>query len=341
MTTQPSSKSLAKRPRKSRTRKRNRRHLVVQTLQSRELMAADFSWEGDVLKVSGSESDDFLAVQTSQLGTQVVDNGTFISEFEGRTVDSAASIEIFGGGGNDLLFSYQSPIPVSLFGEGGNDFAFSDDLDDILDGGDGRDWVYSQDIEGTMEDAFGIPGFDLDPSSLNGNPEIDENHLIKLKVEVGGQANIAGKAVDLEGLVDVDRSGINVALSGMVPTWDDAFGVSGFDLANTGLTVGAGHDSQAGDSYSVAFESSMDADGTAINIDGEIVVNEDSVAAEFHGTIADWGAAFGIDGLVLPIADCIGSGSVDVEEHTDLDLQPFQAGQDPGADRYRCCRPRS
>lgn len=320
MKTQFLPKSLVKRSRKSQTRDRKRRHLVVQSLQSRDLMAADFSWDGDILRVSGSDSDDFIAVQTSQLGTQIVTDDAFVSEFEGRSVDSAAAVEILGGGGNDLLFSYDSPIPVSLMGQDGDDFLFSDNLSDTLDGGEGRDWVYSQDLEGTIENAFQIKGLNLNPSSFTGIPQIDENNQIKLTVEVGGQADIAGTPVDLAGVVDVGRSGIDVALSGTVPTWDDAFGIPGFDLTDTSLTLGAGHDFQAGNGYRVALQSSLDANGTAINIDGAVEWTEDSVAAEFSGTIADWDDAFGIAGLDLQDAELRGSGSVDAADNTEMEI---------------------
>ncbi len=283
-------------------------------------MAADFTWDNDILRVHGSDSDDFIAVQTSQLGTQVVTDDAFVSEFEGRSVDSAASIEILGGGGNDKLFSYQSPVPVSLMGEGGDDFLFSDDLADLLDGGDGLDWVYGQDFEGTIENAFRLKGLNLDLSSLNGIPQIDENNLINLQVEIGGQADIAGTPVDLEGVVDVGRTGVEVELRGTVPTWDDAFGISGFDLTDTSLTLHAGHEFHSGNGYRVAFQSSYDADGTAIRVDGDVELTQDSAATEFTGTVADWDDAFGIDGLDLQNAELHGRGSVDAADNVEFDI---------------------
>lgn len=320
MNTQLSPKSSTKRSRKNRTRDRRRRHLSLQTLQSRDLMAADFSWDGDVLRVVGSESDDYIAVQTSQLGTQVATDDGFVSEFAGRSVDSAAAIEVLGGGGNDMLFSYQSPVPVSLMGGEGNDFLFSDNLSDVLDGGEGSDWVYSQVIEGTLENAFGIQGLDLDPSSFNGIPQIDENNLIRLQVEVGGEADIAGTPVEIEGLVDVSKTGIDVELGGHVATWDDAFGIPGFDLTDTRLTIGAGHDTEDGNSYRVALQSSYDADGATISIDGAVEIAEESVAAEFTGSVSDWDDAFGINGLDLQYAELHGSGSVDAADNKDLGI---------------------
>ena len=313
-------KSLTKRSRKSRTRHRKRRHLTVQTLQARELMAADFNWDGDVLQVSGSESNDFIAVQTSQLGTQIATDDAFVSEFEGRPIDTASSIEILGGGGNDLLFSYRSPVAVRLLGESGDDFLYSDDLSDVIDGGEGNDWVYSQDVEAVLENAFLLKGLTLDPGLLNGIPQIDENNLINLQIEVGGQANLGGTAVDLEGLVDVGRTGIDVELSGAVPNWDDAFGIPGLDLTDTSLTLGAGHEFGAGNGYRVALQSTMDADGTAIGIEGAVALTEDRVAAQFTGTVADWDDAFGIAGLDLRHAQLSGSGSVDADDNTEFAL---------------------
>ncbi|MCA9139193.1 MAG: hypothetical protein KDB00_20610 [Planctomycetales bacterium] len=284
------------------------------------MMAADFSWDGDILRVSGSESDDFIAVQTSQLGTQVVTDDAFVSEFEGRPVDSASSIEISGGGGNDLLFSYQSPVPVSLMGEGGDDFLFSDDLSDHLDGGDGNDWVYSQDLDGVIENAFRIKGLDLNPSSLSAIPRIDENNLIELTVEVGGEVDIAGTPVDLAGMVDVGRTGIDVQLSGTVANWDDAFGIPELDLINTTLTLGAGHDFNEGNGYRVELQTSLDADGTAIDIDGAVEVTEESVSAELTGAINDWDDAFGINNLDLQDVELSVHGVVDAADNTEFDI---------------------
>lgn len=313
-------KSLKKQSRRERHRQRKRRHLAVQTLQPRELMAADFSWDGDVLKVSGTDSDDFIAVQTSEFGTQVVTDDAFISEFQGRPVDSAASIEVFGGGGNDMLFSYRSPVPVSLMGENGDDFLYSDNVSDLLDGGEGSDWVYSQNIEGTIRNAFRVKGLDLNPNSLNAIPQFDENNLIKLQVEVDGEVNVAGTPIDLSGMVDVGRTGVGVELTGSVATWDDAFGIPEFDLHNTSLTLGAGHEFQDGNGYRVQLQSSFDADGTEISIDGAVEMTEDSVSAEFTGTVADWDDAFGIDGLDLQHAQLSGRGSVDADENTELGI---------------------
>ena len=284
-------------------------------------MAADFSWEGDVLKVSGTSNDDFIAIQTSQMGTHVVTDDVFVSEFQGRSIDSASSVEIFGGGGNDILLSYQSPVPVSLMGEDGDDFLFSDNLSDGLDGGEGSDWVYGQDVGEIIQNAFGIEGLDLDPSSIHGIPQIDENNFVRLAVEVEGQTEISGMPVDLSGVVDVAQSGIDVELGGTVPVWDNAFGIPEFNLTNTHLSFGVDHEFEAGNGYRVALESSLDISGTEIDIEGVVDLSEESVAAEFAATVNDWDNAFGINGWDLEDATLRGSGSIDAEDNVELDME--------------------
>lgn len=294
--------------------------MTVQALQARELMAADFAWDGDVLQVSGSESDDFISVQTSDLGTQVVTDDTFISEVDGRSIDSASSIEVFGGGGNDRLLSYRSPVPVSLLGGSGNDFLYSDTASDVIEGGEGNDWAFSETVEGTLQDAFGLEGFDLDPSSLTGTPTINENNVVQLKVDVEGETEIAGTAVDLEGIVEIGREGIDVELAGTVPTWEDAFGIPELDLEDTRLTIGAGHDFEAGNGYRIGLESTLNADGVEVGIEGSVEMQEDLVTAEFTGTVDQWDDAFGIQGLDLEDARLTGTGVVAGGQSTELEL---------------------
>lgn len=306
---------------RSRSRKNQRdRVLSFETLQAREMLAADFMWQGDELQIKGSDANEFIAVQHDALGTRVFADDVVLAEHEGRSIDTATSISVSGGGGNDILFNYQSAIPVTLSGGAGNDFLFSENPSDELNAGDGFNWVYGQQDKGSWENAFGIEGLDLNVSTLQSTPQFDEENRIGLQVEVGGQTDIAGNAIDVTGVANVSSTGIDLTVNANLPTWTNAFGISGFDLTDTSLTLSAGTDVHDGNGYSVGLSSNMNAGGTDISIDGLVDVTENAVSAAFSGTAANWNDAFGIDGLDLKNAQLTGVGSVDADNNTELSL---------------------
>ncbi|KLU01602.1 hypothetical protein RISK_006318 [Rhodopirellula islandica] len=310
--------------RKNRRGKKNRRRervLSMEALQSRELMAADFSWLGDTLQVRGTDGNDFIAVQNDVSGTRVFAGDTIQSELEGRPFAEASRIEVAGGDGDDVLFSYQSEIPVSLFGESGNDFLFSDQATAVMDGGEGLDWIYGSQMEGVWENALGVEGFDLDLSDLDAVPQFDSDDQISLQVELNGQTKIAGQLIDVSGAVEVSESGVNVHVAGSVDSWSDAFGVAGLELKDTQIVLDTSSDELAGDAYHVHVESHLDTDGTLIGIAGTVDLAPETVDATFTGSIENWDDAFGIDDLDLQQAELSISGSVDEQSGSELRIE--------------------
>ncbi len=272
-------------------------------------------WDGDVLQITGSEGNDFIAVQQDELGLKVFTEDAVFTEYGGRSFDTASSVDVFGQGGNDVLFSYHTDIPVSLNGGGGNDFLYSDKETDVLDGGDGFDWIQSTGLQGSSEDAFGIPGLNPNSGNLTVTPQLDDDGRIGLHVEVAGEINVAGQAIDVTGGANVSSDGVAVAVTGAVSVWNDAFGIDGFNLFDTSLTISAGTDVLDGNGYRVDVTSSLHVSGTDIGIDGSVDVHDEATSAAFTGTVANWDDAFGIDGLDLTNAELTGSGSIDADDN--------------------------
>ncbi|WP_430450583.1 hypothetical protein [Rhodopirellula europaea] len=309
---------------KNRRGKKNRRRervLSMEALQSRELMAADFSWLGDTLQVRGTDGNDFIAVQNDVSGTRVFAGDTIQSELEGRPFAEASRIEVAGGDGDDVLFSYQSEIPVSLFGESGNDFLFSDQTTAVMDGGEGLDWIYDSHMEGVWGDALGVEGFDLDLSDLDAVPQFDSDDRISLQVELNGRTEIAGQSIDVSGAVEVSESGVNVHIAGSLDSWSDAFGVAGLELKDTQIVLDTSSDELAGDAYRVHVDSHLDTDGTLIGIAGTVDLAPETVDASFTGSIENWGDAFGIDDLDLQQAELSISGSIDEQSDSEFSIE--------------------
>ncbi|MEP2311180.1 MAG: hypothetical protein ABJH87_21730, partial [Rhodopirellula bahusiensis] len=310
-----------KKNRRGKKTRRRERVLSMEPLQSRELMAADFSWLGDTLQVRGTDGNDFIAVQNDVSGTRVFAGDTIQSELEGRPFAEASRIEVAGGDGDDVLFSYQSEIPVSLFGESGNDFLFSDQATAVMDGGEGLDWIYDSQLEGVWEDALGVEGFDLDLSDLDAVPQFDSDDRISLQVELNGQTKIAGQLIDVSGAVEVSESGVDVHIAGSVDSWSDAFGVAGLELKDTQIVLDTSSDELAGDAYRVHVDSHLDTEGTLIGIAGTVDLAPETVDASFTGSIENWDDAFGIDDLDLQRAELSISGSVDEQSDSEFSIE--------------------
>lgn len=310
-----------KKNRRGKKSRRRERVLSMEALQSRELMAADFSWLGDTLQVRGTDGNDFIAVQNDVSGTRVFAGDAIQSELEGRPFAEASRIEVAGGDGDDVLFSYQSEIPVSLFGESGNDFLFSDQATAVMDGGEGLDWIYDSQLEGVWEDALGVEGFDLDLSDLDAVPQFDSDDQISLQVELNGQTKIAGQSIDVSGAVEVSESGVNVHVAGSVDSWSDAFGVAGLELKDTQIILDTSSDELPGDAYRVHVDSHLDTDGTLIAIAGTVDLAPETVDASFTGSIENWDDAFGIDDLDLQQAELSISGSVDEQSDSEFSIE--------------------
>ena len=308
-----------KRSRKTNLR-RAKRARMFESLEARQLFAADIFWVGDALQVSGSADNDFIALQQDAQGTRVYTEDAVFTELDGKPFSEATSISISGGEGDDVLLSYQAGVPVSLSGDGGNDFLYSDAASDTLDGGAGFDWEYSRQAEGLWEHAFGIQGLHLDPSHLTETAVFDEDNRIGLQVEVAGELDLLGKPMDVTGSVDISTLGVAVAVEGTSSDWKNAFGIDGLNLTDTSLSVRAGTHVYAGEGYQVALEGAMDAAGAEVSVSGEVGVTPESVRASLSGTVEDWNDAFGVVGLDLANAQVVVSGAVHADGRNELGL---------------------
>lgn len=303
---------------KTNKRRRQPRNTVaaLERLESRELLTTMMAWDGDDLQITGSEDNDFLAVQQDPSGLKLFTEEAVFTEYEGRALDTAASISVFGLGGNDVLISYQTTMPIMLNGDDGHDFLYSNTASDVLQGGEGFNWIQHENTQIASNDAFGISGLDFTVT-----PEFDEDGRIGLLVDATGDMQLAGAVVAVSGGATVTEDGVAVTVTGTVENWDDAFGIHGLDLTNTSLTLSAGTDVNDGDGYRVELDSSLNVSGTNIGISGSVDVQEAVTTAAFTGTVANWDDAFGITGLNLTHSVLTGSGSVDADNH-----QTFRLG---------------
>lgn len=307
-----------------RRRRRRQQHSglpVLESLEARQLLTTAMMWDGDALQITGSQQNDFIAVQQDELGLKVFTRDAVLNEYQGRSFDTAASVHVSGGAGADVLVSYQTDIPVSLSGDDGNDFLFADKAADVLDGGDGYDWIQATENPGLSEDVFGIPGLNPDSGNLAITPRVDNAGRIGFDVEAAGNVDLAGQTVHVAGLAEISNQGVDVAVTGSVSDWDDAFGIQGVDLTDTSLTVRAGTDVQDGNGYRVEVDSNLQVSGTDISIEGAVEVLEQSTTGVFTGSVANWDSAFGIQGLDLANAELTATGSVDADDN-----QSFSVG---------------
>lgn len=316
-------------PSRSRHR-RGRGHInripALENLEARQMLTA-IAWDGDNLQVSGSDSDDFIAVQEDELGVKLFTEDSVLTEYEGRSFDTAASIFVSGGEGNDVLMSYGTTLPVMLSGDGGNDILYSNSSNDSVEGGEGANWIHTEAIQGTGENAFGVTGLSLDSESLTVSAEFDSEGRIGLLVDVAGRSDIAGLAVDVHGMASISSVGVDVAVSGVIPEWGDAFGVQGVDLSNTNVTVRAGDSVNDGDGYQVELTSTLDVSGTDIGVAGVVSVQSEQTVVGFMGTVSNWDDAFGISGLDLEDSVLTGAAVLGADGHQEFTLD-IDAGFD-------------
>lgn len=293
---------------------------ALQNLESRQMLTAGLMWDGDVLRVDGSNGDDFIAVQQDELGLKVFTEDSIFTQHEGRSLTEASSVYVSGNEGNDILFSYGTEVPVTLNGDAGYDVLFSNSANDIVDGGEGHNWIHTSEVNGIGDDASAVPGLDLNSGALTVSPEFDSEGRLGLAIDVEGEANVAGLGIDVDGTASVSSEGVKVAVTGTVDNWDDAFGIDGLDLTNSSVTISAGENVNVGDGYLVELDSTFSVAGTAIQVDAVVAVQAESTSAAFVGTVASWDDAFGIPELELTDGMLTGSGFVDSSGYQELSL---------------------
>lgn len=304
----------------NRRRKPRREHIsALEHLENRQLLTATMAWDGDTLKIEGTEDSDFLAIQQDEFALRVFTEESVFTELDGRALDTASSVEVFGMGGNDVLLSYQTEAPVNLNGGVGNDFLFTNRISDVLVGGEGFDWIQSAESTVPSEDSFGIPELDVNVDLMNINPEFDADGRLNLDIKFDGNVDASGTMVAVTGSAGIDEDGVAITATGSIEEWDEAFGIPELELRNTSLTIAAGTNVRSGDGYDVSFSSQLDVSGTVIDVDGAVAVSETQTSADFSGSVSDWDNAFGIEGFHLTNASLAGTGIVGVD-----DVQSFQ-----------------
>ena len=168
----------------------HRRHLVLESLENRRLLAADVQLDGNILTVDGSNKNDriFLSVVNTDLNVTVnKQTFTFASadvtsiEIDGSkgndwiTIDGSVSVDAFinggagndrviGGGGNDTILGDKGNDRLrggggndTISAGGGNDHVWGDDGDDIAHGDGGNDHLFGG---AGLDQLFGDAGHD-------------------------------------------------------------------------------------------------------------------------------------------------------------------------------------
>src|SRR5258705_9597736 len=103
---------------------------------------ASFSAFSGVLSLFGDNQDDTIRVSRDAAGTILINGGAVSVTGGNPTVANTATIQVFGGGGNDTITLDESngALPAAqLFGEKGNDTLIGGSGNDQLFGGTGND----------------------------------------------------------------------------------------------------------------------------------------------------------------------------------------------------------
>jgi Ca2+-binding RTX toxin-like protein len=134
-------------------RKRSR-HCNFESLESRQLLAADISLKGDVLSIRGTGHADQIDIQRVASGAdagllQVTVNGVqklFNDNYTGSGIGTISKLAILGRGGSDhISIANDVYIPANIDGGGGNDTIQSGAGADIILGGGGIDTIFGND----------------------------------------------------------------------------------------------------------------------------------------------------------------------------------------------------
>ena len=305
-------------------RKRHRKTKVhapaLESLEARQLLTAALAWDGDILEVTGSDDNDFIAVQQDELGLKIFTEDSVFTDLDGRSLNDAQSVVVSGQSGNDVLAAYKTTVPITLFGNVGNDVLYSSESTNTLLGGEGFDWIHAADYSESSENAFGVGGLNLSAEAFTTVPQFDAVGRIQLQVDIDGEIDLAGNAVDVIGQAAVTKDGVAVEVTGDLEKWDDAFGIADFDLSAASLTLNGGTDVIGGNGYHVELTSSLDVSGTSVFVTADVEVSEAITAASFTGRVSDWDDAFDIDGLDLTEVELTGYGSVDAANNQQFSI---------------------
>ena len=130
------------------------RSFAFESLESRELLAADISIQGDVLNIRGTSRSDVIFVERLTSGPdsgliQVTLNGQqkqFDDNYTGAGNGTISRIVINARGGSDqITFASNIDIPATIAGGRGSDTIVGGAGNNIIDGGRGNDTILGND----------------------------------------------------------------------------------------------------------------------------------------------------------------------------------------------------
>ena len=130
-------------------KRKTKKELRLEKLESRELMAVDFSMSGDTLKIYGDVGANHVHVKYVGKDIFVDTNSTITNGFSlvpfkktlRKPANAVAIIKFYGRAGNDY-FDNDTRIKSRAFGGDGNDRLYGGPASDYLSGGDGNDKLY-------------------------------------------------------------------------------------------------------------------------------------------------------------------------------------------------------
>jgi Ca2+-binding RTX toxin-like protein len=127
------------------TKRRNRRRkMLVESLESRELLTGSLIDSSGVLQLTGTEQAERIIVkQGSYAGRPTVDV-TYNGAVERWYLSDVTANKIYynGLGGDDYCRNDVSTLRLEAWGGSGKDSLIGDEMNDFLVGGAGDDWIY-------------------------------------------------------------------------------------------------------------------------------------------------------------------------------------------------------
>ena len=120
---------------------RMRRRLTSESLERRDLLAADITVTDGVLVIQGSDRPDTaeVSIENSRINVSASDgSSSVVRSFALAGIDSI----VFHGEGGDDRFRNQTSIPSTAYGDAGDDYLAGGDVRDVLYGGEGEDRLY-------------------------------------------------------------------------------------------------------------------------------------------------------------------------------------------------------
>ena len=187
---------------------------------------------GDVITIDALHADDL-----TELFSVAGDDEIYVNSFD---LNPAAALTIYAGDGADLVDGTAAPLALTILGENGEDTLWGSQLDDLMSGGDGRDYIWGLNGNDTLwGDVIGdslASGSDI----IFGNGGDDEIY------GQGGNDALFGD----DGVATFDAAGylIDIRSSGLTQGGNDLISGGGGDdilvggIGDDALSGGAGND---------------------------------------------------------------------------------------------------